>query len=295
MSLGVLLQASRPKTLVASFFPTLSGVLLAWNQGALKIEIALATISCAILLQVLTNLANDYFDFKKGADTAERIGPVRVTQAGLLAPTLMKQFIILNVFLCLLLGVYLVILGGFPILLTGILSVMFAIGYTAGPYPLAYYGLGEIFSFIFFGLVATGGSFYLQTGFLNTEALCCGVLYGFLSTALLVTNNLRDIDQDAQANKKTIVVRFGEKFGRSVFSFCIYGTIGFLILSVVLRILPWQSMLVILVLPLAKNLSEYIWKHSKKGLVPLFEQIGKYFLIYSILLNIGLLISFYFK
>src|SRR5690606_19720488 len=147
----------------SSFFPALSGILLAATIGKFNLLVAAATLGCALSLQILTNIANDYFDFKKGADNHERIGPQRVTSAGLVTSTQMKQAILINISIALLLGVYLVIQGGFPILLIGILSIAFALLYTTGPYPLAYHGLGDIFAFISFVHAARAVSYFLQT------------------------------------------------------------------------------------------------------------------------------------
>src|SRR6185503_15872793 len=153
---------------------------------------ALAALAGALLIQIATNLANDYFDFVKGADTSARVGPVRVTQAGLLSPDAVKRGMIVALVAALLVGIYLVSVGGWPIVVIGLASLACAVGYTAGPFPLAYLGLGDLFVFVFFGLVAVSGTYYVQALDFSAESFLAGAAVGALSTAILVVNNLRD-------------------------------------------------------------------------------------------------------
>jgi len=175
---------------------------------------ALAALMAALLIQIGTNFANDVFDFKKGTDTWERTGPLRVTQAGLLTPHQVLAGTGLAFGLAMLIGLYLVFLGGWPILLIGIFSILCGMAYTGGPYPLGYNGLGDLFVFIFFGLVAVGGTYYVQAGSLETSALLAALPIGCLATAILVVNNLRDRENDKKAGKRTLAVRLGERFTR---------------------------------------------------------------------------------
>ncbi len=169
---------------------------------------------CALLIQIGTNLANDYFDYEKGADRSGRLGPTRVTQAGLVTPTQMKRAVILVFGLAVAVGVFLVLRGGWPVIIIGLLSILFGVLYTAGPLPLGYHGLGELFVFIFFGPVAVGGTYYVQAMDINSIVLWAGVPPGLFSVAILTVNNLRDIDSDRRVGKKTLAVRFGRTYAR---------------------------------------------------------------------------------
>jgi 1,4-dihydroxy-2-naphthoate octaprenyltransferase len=168
----------------------------------------------ALLIQIGTNLANDYFDFKKGADTEQRLGPTRVTQAGLVKPGEIKSAIFLVFGLAVLCCIGLIIRGGWPIAVLAVLSILSGIFYTAGPRPLGYLGLGEIFVFIFFGLVAVGGTYYVQSFEINPAVILAGAGPGFLSSAILAVNNLRDIETDRASGKRTLAVRFGKGFAQ---------------------------------------------------------------------------------
>ncbi len=211
--------ASRPKTLPAAIAPVIIGTAMAYDQHQFHLVSALVCLFCAILIQITANLANDYFDGKRGTDTPSRLGPQRVTQAGLVSHRQMKSAIALTIGLTLIGGLYLVIRGGWPILIIGLLSILFSLLYTAGPFPLAYLGLGDVFVFIFFGLVAVSGTFYVQTLSLNPIVVMMGILPGLLSVAILTVNNLRDIDEDRLHNKKTLAVRFGRTFAQIEYGF----------------------------------------------------------------------------
>ncbi|MGI6448742.1 MAG: 1,4-dihydroxy-2-naphthoate polyprenyltransferase [Desulfitobacteriia bacterium] len=204
--------AIRPKTLPAATGPVIMGIGLALGDGVFKLGPALGALLAALLLQIGSNLANDVYDFKKGTDTQERTGPLRVTQAGLLSPRQVMAGMGLVFALAALLGLYLVYTGGWPILAIGILAIISAIAYTAGPFPLGYKGVADIFVFIFFGPAAVCGTYYLQTGYLTAAVWWASLPPGLLVTAILVVNNLRDIETDRKAGKKTLAVRFGVRF-----------------------------------------------------------------------------------
>ncbi len=203
--------AARPKTLVAAVAPVLVGSGLAAFHGQLRPLPALAALLGAVLIQVATNFANDYYDFARGSDTHERVGPTRVTQAGLLEPRTVLVGTWVTLGLATLVGVYLVAVAGWPLLVVGLASLACALGYTAGPWPLAYHGLGDLFVLLFFGFVAVAGTYYAQTLDVTADALLAGAGVGALSTAILVVNNLRDIDTDARAGKHTMAVLLGRR------------------------------------------------------------------------------------
>lgn len=209
------LLAARPKTLGAAVAPVIVGSALGWKLGGqFCIWLALATLGSCICLQIATNLFNDAVDGLKGSDTTERLGPVRITASGMMpAKTVMKTAAVLLA-LAALLALPLFVERGWPIVAIGIPSLWFCYGYTGGPLPLAYHGLGELFVVIFFGLVAVTGSAFVQSGHWHPEAIVAGLQIGMLSTVLIAINNLRDIQEDMKSGKRTLAVRFGKKFAR---------------------------------------------------------------------------------
>lgn len=211
------LLAIRPKTLPAAIGPVLVGTALAAGDHVFRFGPALAALLGALLLQIGSNLANDVFDFKKGIDTKERTGPVRVTQAGLLSPGQVFAGMLAVFALAAVIGLYLVWVGGWPIMLVGALAILTAIAYTGGPFPLGYHGLGEIFVFIFFGPVAVCGTYYVQAGFISSSAWWASLPMGFLIVAILVVNNYRDLETDRKGGKRTLAVRLGPGAARGEF------------------------------------------------------------------------------
>lgn len=214
---SVWLLAVRPKTLGAAVAPILIGTAMAYAVDKGHAVAALAALLGALLIQIGTNFSNDYFDFVKGADTEERLGPIRATQAGLVTPEAMRRNFVLVFSLAVLVGIYLVYRGGWPIVIIGVLSIASGILYTGGPMPLGYLGLGDLFVLIFFGPVAVGGTFYVQTLELPLEVILAGFGPGLLATALLAVNNLRDEPTDKKVGKRTLAVRFGPAFARGEF------------------------------------------------------------------------------
>ncbi len=214
-------HAARPKTLVAGMSPAIIGVTLAISQGNFDFTVFLFTLLTGICIQIGTNLANDYFDFIKGADTTARKGFVRVTQAGLVTISSMKRAIVLVFLIAFLCGCYLIWKGGLVIAMMLAIYIALSVLYTAGPFPLAYLGLGDIFVLFLYGPGAVLITYYLQTGMLSMHAFLAGISPGALSMAILVVNNVRDIEEDRVAGKKTLPVRFGKLFGKWQFVFSI--------------------------------------------------------------------------
>jgi 1,4-dihydroxy-2-naphthoate octaprenyltransferase len=206
--------ACRPKTLSAAAVPVAVGSAVAHKLGGFVWQPALAALVGALLLQIGSNFANDVFDFEKGADTAERLGPQRAVQAGLVSPRAMRRGIWVVFGLALLVGSYLTYLAGPAIVVIGLASIASAVLYTAGPYPLGYHGLGDLFVMIFFGFVAVCGTVFVQLGTVPVLAIWAAVPVGSLATAILVVNNVRDRDTDVLANKRTLAVRFGRRAGQ---------------------------------------------------------------------------------
>lgn len=208
-SIGAYLLAARPKTLTAAAVPVLVGSACAHAVGGFSAGPALAALLGSGFVQIGTNFANDVFDYEKGADTAERLGPTRATQAGLLTPRQVKAGMILCFALATLCGVYLTAVAGWTVVAIGVLSILSGIAYTGGPYPLGYNGLGDVFVFLFFGLVAVAGTAFVQLGRVPALSLWAALPVGALATNILVVNNLRDRETDVKAGKRTLAVRFG--------------------------------------------------------------------------------------
>ncbi len=216
-------MALRPKTLTAAVGPMLIATAMAYADNLGHALTAAVCLFTALMLQIGTNIANDYYDFIKGADTESRIGPTRVTQAGLLPPPTVKMAFILCFVLAALGWLYLIERAGWPMLILSITSILSGIFYTAGSKALGYIGLGDVFVFIFFGPVAVAGMYYAQALQLTPAALLAGIGPGLIAVAILTINNLRDIDSDRQSNKRTLAVRFGHRFARFEYLSCIIG------------------------------------------------------------------------
>lgn len=213
------MEAARPRTLPAAIAPVIAATGLAFHDGGMKPAAAAACLGFALLVQIGTNFANDYFDFLKGADTRERVGPRRAVAAGLVAPATMRRATAVVFAAAFLVGLTLLPFGGWPLVLIGVVSILCGYAYTGGPYPLAYHGLGDVFVFVFFGLVAVTATYFVQAGTVTTDAWLIGAGIGGLATNILVVNNHRDIATDRKAGKRTLAVRFGERFSRLQFAF----------------------------------------------------------------------------
>lgn len=207
-------MASRPRTLTAAMVPVVVGTALAYRDGVFNPLAALAAMLSALCIQIGTNFANDLYDFKKGADTGARLGPTRVTSAGLLTPRQVEMGMWVVFGLAAALGLYLIYVGGWPILVIGMASILAGITYTAGPFPLGYNGLGDVAVFIFFGLVAVMGTYYVQARALTLEALWAAVPIGAITTNIIIVNNVRDADTDRAAGKRTLAVLLGRNAAR---------------------------------------------------------------------------------
>ena len=211
-------EAARPRTLPAALAPVAVGSGLAAHEGHFQPAAALLCLGFAGLVQVGTNYVNDYADHRRGADTAERVGPRRAVAAGLISPAAMRRAAFLTFALAFATGLGLVAWGGPWLLVIGVASILSGAAYTSGPYPLAYHGLGDLFVFLFFGLVAVGGTVLVQTGVWGWPAFWAGVPVGLLAANILVVNNYRDVETDAKAGKRTLVVRWGRRAARVQFA-----------------------------------------------------------------------------
>ncbi len=226
-SLEVWIHTARPKTLIASISPVIIGIALSYKHSQFSFTIALLTLIASLLIQIITNLFNDYYDFTKGSDTKNRKGPIRAIQSGIISPENLLKLTLSLLALSFLCSVPLFIKGGLPIFSLALLAAFLSFAYTAGPFPLAYIGLAELFAFFFFGPIATTAVVFLQTAHFSYTAFIAGVAPGLLCNVMLILNNLRDEAEDRRSNKKTLIVRFGSLFGKIEITL-IY-TISFLI------------------------------------------------------------------
>ena len=286
--LAIWTAAARPKTLGAAVAPVLMGTAMAWEAGGFHAPAALCALLGALLIQIGTNFSNDYADFLKGADTGVRKGPLRVTQAGLVAPATMKRATVLVFALAFAVGGYLIWRGGWPILVIGVLSILSGVLYTVGRYSLAYLGLADLFVLVFFGPVAVGGTYYVQALEINAVVLLVGLAPGLLSMAILLVNNIRDVEEDRQAGKKTLVVRLGKPFGIGLYGFCV--ALAVLIplwLFLVTGQHAWAIAVMLVVLFALPILHDLLTEPDPMALNPLLGATGRLLLIYSVLFSVG--------
>lgn len=284
------LLASRPKTLLAAVVPILIGTSVAVYYDKYNFPAAIIALLCSILIQVGTNYVNDLYDFLKGTDTADRVGPTRALAAGLLTVNEMKAGIVAIFGLAFVLGLYLVMIGGWWILAVGIVSIIAGISYTAGPYPLAYNGLGDIFVFIFFGLVATIGSFYVQALEINELIILASIPVGALITNILVVNNYRDIEEDKQANKLTLSVKLGARFTRWQYIFSLAVSYLSIVYIYFFQKSNFMILLPFLSLPAAVRLVKMLYDYKGDQLNTTLEYTAKFALVFCVLFAIGIIV-----
>lgn len=252
---------------------------------------ALVCLVAALLLQVGSNLANDVFDYEKGADTGERMGPIRVTQAGLLSPAAVKRGMWLVFGVTAMLGLYLVWVRGWVILVLGLAAIVSAIAYTGGPFPLGYHGLGDVFVFIFFGLAATAGTYYVQSGVVSATAWWMAIAMGFLTVNILVVNNLRDIASDRRAEKRTLAVRFGARAALAQYGILAMGAYAVPLGLWTMGSLSAWGLLPEVTLPLAIYWWVFIRNHTGRVLNKALAGSGQLELFYALLFAVGMILA----
>jgi len=291
-ALRIWLMAARPRTLPAAVAPVLVGTALAATEGTFKILTFLAALIGALFIQVGTNLSNDYSDARRGADTEDRLGPVRVTAGGLVPPRQVLRATYMAFGVAVLAGVYLIATAGWELLLVGAASILAGVLYTGGPRPYGYEGLGEVFVFLFFGVVAVAGSYFAQVERLEWEALVLAVPVGLLASAILVVNNVRDLETDRRAGKRTLAVRLGRERARALF-------VGMVVLAFVTAPLPWilgslspWLFLSWLAIPLAVPVIGVVRTRTDgPSLNGALAATGRLQLVFCVLLSAGLLAS----
>jgi 1,4-dihydroxy-2-naphthoate octaprenyltransferase len=287
-------MAARPRTLPAAAAPVLVGTAYAATLDTFRPLTFIATLLGALLIQIGTNLSNDYSDARRGADTEDRLGPVRVTAGGLVPP---KQVLIATYVafgLAVLVGIYLIVTSGWQLLLVGLLSILAGVLYTGGPRPYGYEGLGEVFVFLFFGIVAVTGTFFAQTKELAWEAFVLAVPVGLLATAILMVNNTRDLETDRRAGKRTLAVRLGRARARVAYAVIVYLAFATAPLAWAFggeRLTPWL-LLPWLSLPLAAPIVRIVRNRvDGPALNGALARTGMLQLAFCVLLSAGLLLS----
>ena len=284
------LLAARPKTLPAAVVPVLVGSAFAGRAGFFHWGAAALCLVFALLVQIGTNLANDYFDYVQGADTEKRVGPARAVASGWVPPARMRTAMIGVFAVALVVGLGLIPFGGWWLLPLGLLCIACGVAYTGGPYPLGYHGLGDLFVFLFFGLVAVGATYWGQARLLTSDVLLAGAAVGGLAANILVANNYRDRETDAVAGKRTLVVRFGERAGRVQYGAAV-------LLSGAVPIMLWLNcwgewaLLPLAALPLGVSCWRKLTPTTPAPeLIGLLARTAAHLLLFGVLLAVGVLL-----
>lgn len=290
-SLRAWILASRPATLTAAIVPVLVGSAVAHAVGGFRVWSALAALVGAMLIQIATNFANDVFDHEKGADTEERLGPTRAAAAGLLTAKQLRGALVTTLASTLLPGMYLVWVGGWPIVVIGLASMLSGVAYTGGPYPLGYHGLGDVFVFVFFGLVAVCGTVFVQANTIPLLAWLAACAVGALATAILVVNNVRDRETDVKAGKRTLAVRLGKRGGIIEYLGLFVLAYAVPVLAVVLANVGPCVLLPLVSMPLAVRLVIALATKEGRPLNAVLGQTAMLLLVYGVLLSVGLVLA----
>lgn len=280
--------AARPKTLLAAFVPVIVGTSLAVAEGKYNLYVSSVALICSILIQIGTNFTNDLYDHLKGADTKERVGPKRALNEGWVTVAQMKFAIYFTFLLAFLMGLYLVYYAGPLILLIGILSIISGFMYTAGPFPLAYNGLGDLFVFLFFGFVGTVGTYFINTGYISSQALISAIPVGALVTNILVVNNYRDIEQDKRAGKQTLAVLLGKNFAFVEYCTLLASSFAVPLIMYIYYDLSYWIFLPYLTLPFAYKLIIMLLNFRGTELNPALELSAKLSALFGLLFSLGL-------
>ena len=289
-SVGAWIMATRPPTLAAALVPVAVGSAVAYLEGGLRWAPALAALAGALMLQVGANFANDVFDFEKGTDDETRLGPTRAAQAGLLSPRDLKGGMIVAFGLATVAGAYLTSVAGWSVIAIGVASILSAIAYTGGPYPLGYHGLGDVFVMLFFGFVAVCGTAFVQLGTVPTSAVLASLPVGALATAILVVNNVRDRHGDERTGKRTLAVRWGKRGGLVEYALCLllaYGTPVAMAANG-----PAPSLLMpLLTLPLGVGLWRRLRREEGRPLNPVLAETARLLVVHGLLFTAGLALA----
>jgi len=285
------LLAMRPRTLPAAAAPVIVGSAMAYYENAFRLLPALSALAGALLLQIGANLANDVFDYQKGADNTKRLGPTRVTQSGMLSPNEVKAGMWLTFGLAALIGVYLTLVSGWPVIAIGLAAIAAAILYTGGPFPYGYRGLGEVFVFLFFGLAAVAGTYYVQAVRISWSAIIASIPMGLLIVAILVVNNLRDLSTDRASGKMTLAVRLGERGTRQEYLLVVLAAYLIPLLSALSKVNSLWMLLPFLTLSMAVDLIQFVFNNEGKPLNFALGRTGQLVLFFGLAYAAGIVLS----
>ena len=284
---SVWIEATRPKTLPAAVAPVLVGTALAAHGGSADYAAAGLCLLFALLIQIGTNFANDYYDFIQGADSASRVGPRRAVAAGLVRPEVMKRAMVAVFALAFAVGLGLIAWGGPGLIVIGVASIACGVAYTGGPFPLGYNGLGDLFVFVFFGLVAVGATFFVQTGEVTVDAILAAIPIGLLAANILVVNNYRDVETDRAAGKRTLVVRFGRGAARAQFDASLVVALAMPFVFWARGFSPWVLAPLLLVPVAWRQARRLKASETPAELIALLGDTGKLVAGYAVLLSGG--------
>jgi len=283
------IMAARPATLPAGIAPVMIGTAIAWHDGVFAVLPFVVVLFAVLAIQIGVNFANDLADAARGADTGARIGPQRAVASGVISAGDMKRGIAIAFGLASLAGLYLIWYAGWPIFVIGVVSVLAALGYTNGPIPYGYYGLGELFVFIFFGLVATAGTRFVFSSSVPASAWAAGVVMGLLASAILEANNIRDIDTDRKARKRTLAVVIGRTWAPRLFAATIVSSFIWIILSVAVGWFPPLAMITLILAPLSIPLIRTIFTETEgPPLIGVLKGTAQLQLFVALLLSLAL-------
>lgn len=286
--LSVWVQAVRPRTLGAAVGPVLIGTSLAAWVSTWSPAVLVVALVCSLLLQVGTNLANDLFDFQKGADTPDRLGPARATTQGWVTPTQMAAATAATFAAAVACGVWFVVIGGWPIVAIGVASVIAGLAYTGGPYPLGYHGLGDVTVFVFFGPVAVCGTYFMHTSEWSLLSLVVSVPIGALIAAILIVNNVRDRETDARVGKRTLAVRLGRRASLVQYTATLVTAPAVVVALVVGGHLPSGALLALGAVVPGVFTTRSMWRRDGAALNPLLGGTARLGLIFALLFSVGL-------
>lgn len=283
--------AARPQTLWAAVAPVLIGTSLATRDGVFRIDAFVVITAAAVLIQIGVNFANDLSDAERGADTPDRIGPKRAVSTGLITPAEMKLGIVVVFGLAVVLGAYLIAIAGWVVAVIGVASIVAALAYTGGPFPYGYHASGELFVFVFFGLVATVGTRYIYDQTAPLDAWIGGVAMGCLSTAILLANNVRDIETDRLAGKTTMAVLVGRRMACTLFALVVYAAFAITLLGAIAGWIPAWSALAMLALPLAVPVVRTVRTETTgPALIAALKGTARLQIVFAVLWSAGALI-----
>ncbi len=289
MQIQALIQLIRPATLWVAIVPLWVASAMAWRDKTFTPGICAAILVASVAIQIATNAFNDWADFRTGADNDERLGPIRSLQSGSLSEKSVLAVVIICYVVAIACGIYLVSIGGWPIVAIGALALTCGIAYTGGPFPLAYLGIADVFVFVFFGLIAVSGSYYLYSGVWRSTALYYGASLGCIATAILVVNNIRDRHSDRKVDKKTLPVRLGVTFARWQYATLLLMAPALVVWTALQR-KNWMVLLVLLCLPFCMYLIRAVWQKDGCQLNPVLGQTAKLELLFGLLLGVAIVL-----